>query len=158
VERTAAKLLALRHDGKPLVEVEITAPHALTVRLLDHAGDGEGSVDTAAGPKPLASFVTVTTWSGSHEIEGIILARGPSVRRGVRLERASILDIAPTVLHLLGLPVAADMDGRVLTEMLTAERPVETVATHDGAMPRRTVEAATDAGVTERLRALGYVR
>jgi len=158
VERTAAKLRALRHDSKPLVEVEITEPHALTVRLLDHVVEVSGAVDTATGPKPLASIVTVTAWSGSHETAGIILARGPSVRRGMRIEHASILDIAPTVLHLLGLPVASDMDGRVLTEMLTTERPVETVATHDGAMPRRTAEAAADAGVTERLRALGYVR
>ncbi len=29
-----------------------------------------------------------------------------------------MLDIAPTVLHLLGVPVPADMDGRILTELL----------------------------------------
>jgi hypothetical protein len=159
VERAAAKLRALRHGGGPIIEVEITQPHALTARLLDTPLDMKGSVETEAGPKPLASVVTVTAWSGSHELAGIILGRGPLVRRGVRLERASLLDVAPTVLHLLGLPVAADMDGRVLTEMMATETPVQTIATIDDAIPKRTVEAAApEEDVTDRLRALGYVR
>ena len=159
VERTAAKLRALRHAGKPLIEVEITQPHALTARLLDTPLDMNGTVETESGPKPLESVVTVTSWSGSHELAGIILARGPQIRRGVRLQSASLLDVAPTVLHMLGLPVAADMDGHVLTDMLATETPIETVATIDGDMPKRTVEAAApEEDVTDRLRSLGYVR
>jgi len=159
VERTAAKLRALRHGGRPLIEVEITQPHALTARLLDTPLDMKGTVETASGPKPLGSVVTVTAWSGSHELAGIILARGPLIRRGVRLQSASLLDVAPTVLHMLGLPVASDMDGHVLTDMLATETPIQTVATIDDAMPKRTVEAAVpEEDVTDRLRALGYVR
>jgi predicted AlkP superfamily phosphohydrolase/phosphomutase len=159
VERTAAKLRALRHDGKPLIDVEITQPHALTARLLDTPLDMKGTVETESGSKPLESVVTVTAWSGSHELAGIILARGPLIRRGVRLESASLLDVAPTVLHMLGLPVAADMDGHVLTDMLATQTPIQTVATIDDDMPKRTVEAAApEEDVTDRLRALGYVR
>jgi hypothetical protein len=158
VVRAAGKLRALRHGGQPLVEVETTAEHALTVRLVDRALDVAGTVDTETGPKPLGSITTLTSWSGSHEVEGIILARGPTLRRGLHVDDASLLDVAPTVLYLLGLPVAEDMDGRVLTEMLTTETPVQTVATHDGAMPQRTAEAGGDGDVTQRLRALGYVR
>ena len=39
-------------------------------------------------------------------------------RRARRPAQADLLDIAPTVLHLLGVPVPADMDGHVLTELL----------------------------------------
>ena len=42
--------------------------------------------------------------------------RGPGVKKGVRVEEASILDLAPTILHLFGIPVPRDMDGKILTE------------------------------------------
>jgi hypothetical protein len=58
--------------------------------------------------------------SGTHvdAPEGFILALGDGVRAGARFERASVLDLTPTVLYLLGLPVARDMEGRVATEIL----------------------------------------
>ena len=49
---------------------------------------------------------------------GFLLAVGDGIRPGAVLGPASVLDIAPTVLHLMGLPVARDMEGRVLTELL----------------------------------------
>ena len=36
------------------------------------------------------------------------------MKRGERIYGASVLDVAPTVLHLFGLPAGADMDGKVL--------------------------------------------
>src|SRR4030095_3446128 len=53
-----------------------------------------------------------------HGPPGIVLLWGDSVRRGVDLRDASILDVTPTVLHLLGLPIGADMAGHVLREAL----------------------------------------
>jgi predicted AlkP superfamily phosphohydrolase/phosphomutase len=55
--------------------------------------------------------------SGCHRDNGVFLARGPHVRAGRRFDGAAIVDLAPTLLHALGLPVPADMDGRVLTEI-----------------------------------------
>ncbi len=52
--------------------------------------------------------------SGSHRMDGILFMTGPGVRRGVELTGASIMDIAPTVLALLGAPIPRAMDGRVL--------------------------------------------
>ena len=51
---------------------------------------------------------------------GILAMRGRGVRSGLRLDEARILDLAPTILHLLGMPVPDQMDGRVLTEALDA--------------------------------------
>jgi predicted AlkP superfamily phosphohydrolase/phosphomutase len=56
--------------------------------------------------------------TGDHRMEGILIAAGPAFRAGASPRQADLLDIAPTVLHLLGVPVPADMDGRVLTELL----------------------------------------
>jgi len=58
--------------------------------------------------------------SGTHlgAPDGFILAVGDGIKPGVVLRDASVLDLAPTMLYLMGLPVARDMEGRVLTEML----------------------------------------
>jgi hypothetical protein len=50
--------------------------------------------------------------------EGFFLAVGDGIRPGSRVRGASALDVAPTLLYLMGLPVARDMEGRVLTEIL----------------------------------------
>jgi predicted AlkP superfamily phosphohydrolase/phosphomutase/tetratricopeptide (TPR) repeat protein len=49
-----------------------------------------------------------------HRNFGIFCLAAPGVRAGQELFGASVLDIAPTVLHLLGLPAGNDMDGKVL--------------------------------------------
>jgi hypothetical protein len=58
--------------------------------------------------------------SGTHASapEGLILVVGGDIRAGTVLHGASILDIAPTLLYLAGLPVGRDMEGRVLAEMV----------------------------------------
>jgi predicted AlkP superfamily phosphohydrolase/phosphomutase len=96
---------------------------------------------------------------GYHTPEGVLIAAGPGMRSTSKIASASIYDIAPTVLHLMGLPVPSDMDGRVLDELF--ERPPlvqpgpswdegETAASSGYA-------AAEQADVEERLRALGYL-
>jgi predicted AlkP superfamily phosphohydrolase/phosphomutase len=61
--------------------------------------------------------------SGTHDgaPDGFLLAIGDGVRPGAVLGGASVLDVAPTILYLMGLPVARDMGGRVLTEILEDE-------------------------------------
>lgn len=60
------------------------------------------------------------TLSGTHAgaPDGFILAVGDGIKAGAVASEASILDVTPTVLYLMGLPVARDMEGRVLTEMV----------------------------------------
>ncbi|HSD66822.1 MAG TPA: hypothetical protein VLF95_08985, partial [Vicinamibacteria bacterium] len=50
--------------------------------------------------------------------DGVLLVVGEGVRPGAAPAGASVLDVAPTLLYLLGLPVAREMEGRVLTEIL----------------------------------------
>lgn len=57
--------------------------------------------------------------SGRHHPKGILLAQGPDIRRGVNVGRCDNLDLAPTMLHLLGQPVPEVMNGRILEEGLT---------------------------------------
>jgi hypothetical protein len=72
------------------------------------------------------------------------------------------MDLTPTILHLMGLPVPDDMDGRVLSEALAVRRPVEyerEMVTEDavGSGAGGELSAEEIAEVEERLRSLGYL-
>jgi len=54
--------------------------------------------------------------SGCHDPKGMMILYGPGVRRGGRITEANNLDIAPTLLTLMRLPVPEEMKGRVLSE------------------------------------------
>jgi predicted AlkP superfamily phosphohydrolase/phosphomutase len=68
----------------------------------------------------LVGSVTGRPVSGTHvgAPDGLLIAAGDGIRPGATLRNASVLDVAPTILYLMGLPIARDMEGRVLTEML----------------------------------------
>ena len=57
--------------------------------------------------------------AGSHEFQrkGIFIAYGPDIQEGKRIKDIQIYDIAPTILHIYGVPIPKDMDGRVLMEI-----------------------------------------
>jgi predicted AlkP superfamily phosphohydrolase/phosphomutase len=61
--------------------------------------------------------------AGGHRMEGIWLLKGPGVRAGLRLDGARIIDLAPTLLHLMGQPVPTDMDGAVLHDAFEPGSP-----------------------------------
>jgi hypothetical protein len=74
--------------------------------------------------------------SGSHERapDGFIMAFGHSVGKG-NFPRASVVDVAPTVLYFLGLPIARDLDGYARTDIFTAafteQRPITFIPYYD---------------------------
>ena len=53
-------------------------------------------------------------WCGTHDLYGTLVVAGPSFRPVGRLKGARIMDIAPTILKLLGVEVPSYMDGRPL--------------------------------------------
>ena len=79
---------------------------------------------------------------------GIFVVQGPGVMPGAVLDDVDVLDVAPTLAWLLGLPVAEDLPGRVLTEGFRADfvaaNPIERVPSWRVA-PRSQIEAATAA-------------
>jgi predicted AlkP superfamily phosphohydrolase/phosphomutase len=102
--------------------------------------------------------------TGQHRPEGILIARGPAIAPGLTLPGARIVDITPTALYLMGLPVPEEMDGQVLVDIVRADwlaaHPVQTTAdSFDTWHPERTaVYSPEDRDRVEgALRALGYV-
>jgi hypothetical protein len=54
-------------------------------------------------------------------MDGILMMQGDGLKEGSTLFNRNIMDIAPTVLYLLGLSIAPDMDGTVLKEAIEQE-------------------------------------
>ena len=101
-------------------------------------------------------------WGGTHRLNGILIGRGPVLKSATEIESAQLIDLAPTLLYLLGVPVPEDMDGKVLT---SAVRP-DFLAAHpvragiaSGISETRPSDYTEEesAKVEERLRALGYL-
>jgi predicted AlkP superfamily phosphohydrolase/phosphomutase len=102
--------------------------------------------------------------SGDHRLNGIFFMKGTGVREGARLEGASLIDVAPTLLHYLGEGVPSDFDGHVLQDVFTADEI--------GANPIRIVDAPAEDGddrgehgltseemkeIRDRLKRIGYL-
>ncbi len=102
--------------------------------------------------------------TGGHRMDGILMLRGPGVRSGHRLDSSDIVDLAPTILALMGVPVPSDMDGQVLADLftdhfraslkITAGPGPEVVREH-----YKPTELSTEdeEAVRERLKGLGYL-
>jgi predicted AlkP superfamily phosphohydrolase/phosphomutase len=112
--------------GRPVVSEAIKKEQEYSGPLMDNAPDIVVFYDHdfAGGPQPSGPFitpierVTLEKWSGLHRMNGTLVLWGQDVRQGVVVEGANIVDPAPTILYLLGLPIPADMDGQVLTQAL----------------------------------------
>lgn len=116
----------------------------------------EGSLVTPMPTDELSAY------SASHHPDGLFVFVGPGVQAGQWLEGAQITDLAPTLMHVLDVPVASWMDGRVLQDVFTAaaRRPT-TYADYDVVRPgdgdvRLTSEE--EAAIREQLAGLGYLR
>ena len=102
--------------------------------------------------------------SGRHNPMGVFIAVGADVPAGVTLQGLRLLDVAPTLLYSLGLPVPSDMEGRVLTDVFTEEYvrahpPTysETSGDSQGGGAGFSYTADEEAQITGQLKDLGYV-
>lgn len=157
--------------GRPLVSRAIRREEIYHGGRFDEAPDlillPEDEADIFYG---LSDFGSSQVWdqtyrySGMHRDNGLFVACGPAVRKGVAAPAASIVDLAPTILYLLDQEIPADMDGRVLAEALDpgllATRPIRRsdAGSDDGDRgPAREYSVEEEAEVLQRLRDLGYM-
>lgn len=99
---------------------------------------------------------------GHHNIDGILLAKGESLKDGINLDATSIMDITPTILYIMGCKIPEDMDGRVLKEIFKEafmeQHPIEFVEPRKGKRKQRSeMSPQEQKEIIERLRNLGYI-
>ncbi len=99
-----------------------------------------------------------------HRIRGVVAMFGPAVKQGHEIQGAGVMDIAPTMLYLLGLPVDEKMTGRVLKDALDEDwieaHPVAYTSEYDalaGGQSLAVSPSAADKALKDKLISLGYV-
>jgi len=107
VDENTTLLIISDHGIKPLREQEAHEAH------MDHAGT--------------TPIIAKHDFEDGDDVPGLFVAMGPGIRKGVRVMGLpmSVFDIAPTILHIYGIPAPKQMRGRVLTEIFerTTEGP-----------------------------------
>ena len=177
IKQMKAELMSIQHPetGKPLVEhiyerdELYRGPHMslapdLTVVLTDWRYRTIGLHDFTTN----RVITPVFGPTGDHRPEGILIASGPLIRHINAPCQANLLDIAPTILHLLGIDASNDMDGRTLRELLDQGSAIEplsqayvrTLAEANSNLSKRLDLGYTeqeDIAIKQRLADLGYL-
>jgi predicted AlkP superfamily phosphohydrolase/phosphomutase len=121
--------------------------------------DGESTPAWAHVPIPGEDHRFI---SGDHRRHGVFLGRGADLHAGMHVDNAHLVDLMPTILHQMGLPVPEGLDGAVLQEIFTSrfndEHPIRYESPDDSGSPgQKTYGEDETAAIHERLRDLGYV-
>jgi len=108
--------------------------------------------------------------SGSHRDHGILILSGHGVVQGGPIREPCMLDLTPTALHLIGVPVPDLVDGRVLLEAIDGGVTARTTTTPSASVMAPVAEASGDESraaarysdeenekIEDRLRDLGYI-
>ena len=153
--------------GARLVTRALTREQVFAGERVDGAPDVVFFLDDRFGldPQPRESSM-VYDWdppnTGTHRSDGILLMAGPGLEKAAPERAPRIEDAAPTILHLLGLPVPSAMDGRVLAEAFGPGLAARQVVASDEAFAPSAgggdwQSDDEQAEIMERLRGIGYV-
>jgi len=100
---------------------ELQGPDTLVLAVSDHGfGDGPKKHPFKAEP-----------YGGIHWSTGAMIAAAPNMQASGKLKKASVIDITPTILHFLGLPVAEDMRGKVIEDLVPGKKPEKKIPTYE---------------------------
>jgi predicted AlkP superfamily phosphohydrolase/phosphomutase len=122
-DEIAAKLRALKDEKGRLLGTRVIKPQEVykgphldqSPDLIIYFGDLYWRSTGNVGHDSIHSFETeVGPDDAVHDEYGIFVMWDPRVRRGKEVKGISLYDIAPTVLDLMGIPVPADMEGKVI--------------------------------------------
>ena len=170
----AAALFELKDDGLPVVDAVYRAKDLYTGPYAHYGPDlniiMRGMSYTAQSWREMAGQtifgVSGTHYTGIHRPIGMLAMSGPSVPGSGQQPEVQIVDVAPTLMQQMHLPIPGEIDGRVLTNFVQRG---EAEAPHSGSTPAMAAEEARELNPTrwedpeeeqevlDRLRNLGYL-
>ena len=146
------------HDMMLETLLQLAGPDVTVMLVSDHGFHSDHLRPLRIPKEPAGPAV-------AHRHLGIVCLQGPHIRRDERIYGATLLDVTPTLLTLLGLPVGQDMDGKALLQALEAPREVETIPSWEdepgecGMHPAdQRVDPAEAKAVLDQFVALGYIQ
>jgi len=107
-------------------------------------------------------FTDESLWAADNKQDGLFVARGPDVKKNQKTPKISILDLAPTILHWMGLDVIEDMDGRVVMEIFKpdsepANRAIKYRKDDKYIVHHEEPSTQDEEKIRNRLRGIGYI-
>ena len=160
------KLESLQYsNGAPVFEAILAKEEAFSGPFVSNAPDLIVPINHAGAPSLPEKWpytLTHPTLKGNHTPYGILIGRGPEVKKGYRLQHAEITDVTPTILYLFNKVPFKDMDGHVLYEMFETRpqrfaEPIRGIAGEEGWSESSSSPPTHDSDVEQRLRDLGYI-
>jgi predicted AlkP superfamily phosphohydrolase/phosphomutase len=158
-------------DGKPVVDQVYTKEEVFQGDYTEYAPDLVLVMrGLSYNTRPGYEFSTrtgkifsdpLTHESGSHRRQGIFFAAGPDIKPLAHQAGMRLIDVAPTVLHLLDCPIPQDMDGFVLEDILSSSRKPtidqETNQRNDKPVDSKELSEEEEQEMIDRLKNLGYL-
>jgi hypothetical protein len=163
LESAAARFNALtvQESGAPLFRAWVDEDSYVQLDVSDSLRTLDGHVQTARGLVPLRNWFDKREYAGTHHPRGMIVVRGGAFRRAHSGETASLVDVAPTILHVTGFPLSRELEGAVMWDWVSEGfRDRHDVAWVDSYGHPDTLrrDVTVDKETMEKLRSLGYVR
>jgi len=98
--------------------------------------------------------------SGHHRLNGIFIVQGKNTNSGTEIKDAELIDLAPTILFMMGDGIPNDMDGKILKSIFTPiflsqNKPRYIDVTQNDAQGSLTPQEQED--IEKRLKELRYI-
>ncbi len=145
------------HDIMLARQLELAGRDALVLLCSDHGFHSRDLRPRGLPREPAGPAV----W---HRDMGIVVMSGPGIKKDERIYGANLIDVTPTLLAAMGLPVGEDMDGRVLLDVFESAPEIKTIPSWeevrgDAGMhpPGTEIDSAWSERLTRQFVALGYV-
>ena len=119
-----------------------------------------GGVDLEGDVISLVSEDVKETLSGIHDQDGILILKSVNVKKGIKINFADIVDVTPTILYDLNLPIPDDLDGKILYDIFndSYKKNLPVYYSRTARLEnKQDLSSEDEESVKESLRSLGYL-
>jgi hypothetical protein len=151
-EVTDRSMASFRNEGSVGLAVRVRLDGVVLFDALYH----ERKLNVGGRQIAVRDFLQMNPSSGGHFHSGLFFVAGRDIKPGSEVKHASVFDITPTALTILGLPIGRDMPGQVWLSVFRKTPNVTTVESYGRLVPGMKATPASPQEL-QQLRSLGYI-